>query len=236
MKLSELRFHFTRKSSNAKTGPIPVSTSSRATCSPVCPFFNNGCYAESGPLALHWREVTNGNRGTDLSGFMDEIKSLPEDQLWRHNQAGDLPHTLGRISRRFIKSIVEANRGKRGFTYTHHDITKGENLALIRYANRNGFRVNVSTETESAADTAVAAGLPAVIAVSSDEQRTHWRTPDGNVVTVCPAQRKEDQFSGVSCSNCQLCQTRNVKQIIAFIAHGTSKKKANNAILERNAK
>jgi hypothetical protein len=196
---------------------------------------DNGCYAESGPLAIHWREVTDGNRGTDAAQFFTEIEELPDGQLWRHNQAGDLPHTLGRISRRFIKSIAEANRGRRGFTYTHHDITKGENLALIRYANRNGFRINVSTESESAADAAVAAGLPAVIAVSSDESRTHWRTPEGNVVTVCPAQRTEDQFSGVSCSSCQLCQSRSHKQIIAFLAHGTSKKKANAAIAERNA-
>lgn len=234
MKLSELRFHFTAKSSNAKTGPIPVSTSSRETCSPVCPFFGNGCYAESGPLALHWREVTNGNRGDKLFDFLEKIRSLMPDQLWRHNQAGDLPHVAGKISRRFIKAIVDANRGRRGFTYTHHDLHKGENLALVRYANRSGFRINISTESESAADSAVAAGLPAVLAVSSNEERTHWRTAAGNVVTVCPAQRKEDQFSGVSCSNCQLCQTRNIKQIIAFIAHGTSKRKADAAIGTRN--
>jgi hypothetical protein len=230
VKLSDLRFHFTPKSANVKTGPIPVSTSSSVTCPSTCPFKGNGCYAESGPLALHWREVTAGNRGTDAAGFFDSISKLPIGQLWRHNQAGDLPHTLGRISRRFIKSIVEANKGRRGFTYTHHDITKGENLALVRYANRNGFRVNVSTESEAAADRAVLAGLPAVIAVPSTETRTHWRTPAGHVVTVCPAQRKEDQFSGVSCSSCQLCQTRDHRQIIAFIVHGTSKKRADAAI------
>ena len=233
MKLSELRFHFTRKSANVKTGPIPVSTSSSATCPATCPFKGNGCYAESGPLALHWRKVTAGNRGETAKEFFTQIQELPDGQLWRHNQAGDLPHTLGRISRRFIKSIVAANAGRRGFTYTHHDSTKGENLALIRYANRNGFRVNVSTETEAAADAAVAAGLPAVIAVPSSETRTHWRTPAGNVVTVCPAQRDGEQWEGVSCSNCELCQSRNVKQVIAFLAHGASKRKADAAINAR---
>lgn len=230
MKLSDLRFHFTRKSSNAKTGPIPVSTSSAATCPATCPFKGNGCYAESGPLALHWREVTAGSRGTSAEQFFTEINSLPDGQLWRHNQAGDLPHTLGKISRRFIRGLVEANRGKRGFTYTHHSITKGENLELIRYANRNGFRINISTESESAADAAVAAGLPAVMAVRSDESRTHWRTPAGNVVTVCPAQRDGEQWEGVDCAKCQLCQTRSHRQIIAFLAHGTSKRRADAAI------
>ena len=151
--LQTLRFHLTRVSSNAKTGPIPVSTSSKATCPATCPFMGNGCYAASGPLALHWAAVTRGERGTPFAEFLAAIRSLPAGQLWRMNQAGDIPHNgTGKISRRFIKGMVAANRGRRGFTYTHHDLTKGENLSLIRYANRNGFTVNVSTESEAAAD------------------------------------------------------------------------------------
>jgi hypothetical protein len=50
--LQTLRFHLTRVSSNAKTGKIPVSTSSKATCPATCPFMGNGCYAASGPLAI----------------------------------------------------------------------------------------------------------------------------------------------------------------------------------------
>ena len=47
-------FHLTPVSGNVKTGPIPVSTTTRESCSPICPFFSNGCYAESGPLRLPW--------------------------------------------------------------------------------------------------------------------------------------------------------------------------------------
>ena len=224
--LSALRFHLTRVSSNVKTGPIPVSTSSRASCSPSCPFLANGCYAEAGPLALHWQAVTRGERGVSFRDFMAVIASLPKGQLWRHNQAGDLPHSGGRISRRFVRGIVAANRGRRGFTYTHHDPSKGENAALIRYANRNGFRINVSTETESAADHAIAAGMPAVLAVPSTEMRRSWRTPAGNAVLVCPAQRSDTK----TCSDCQLCERRGSRVVIAFIAHGTGKRKADQAI------
>jgi hypothetical protein len=56
-------FHLTPVSANVKTGPIPVSTTTRESCSPVCPFFNNGCYAETGPLRLHWNAVTAQARG-----------------------------------------------------------------------------------------------------------------------------------------------------------------------------
>ena len=210
--LSALRFHLTRVSSNVKTGPIPVSTSSKATCPATCPFMGNGCYAASGPLALHWQAITRGDRGVPFADFLQSIRNLPKGQIWRHNQAGDLPHSAGRISRRFIRGIVAANRGRRGFTYTHHDLSKGENASLIRYANRNGFRVNVSTETENAADHAIAAGLPAVLAVPSTETRKAWRTPAGNAVLVCPAQRSDTK----TCADCQLCEKRGSRVVIAL--------------------
>jgi len=226
--ISALRFHLTRVSQNAKVGPLPVSTSSRATCPPTCPFLKNGCYADAGFYTrLHWDAVTRGDRGVPFAEFLDQVRNLPAGQLWRHGVAGDLVHTAGKISRRYVRALVAANKGRRGFTYTHHDPTKGENAALIRYANRNDFRVNVSTETEAAADRAIAAGMPAVLAVPSTETRTSWRTPAGNAVLVCPAQRSDTK----TCSTCQLCENRGSRVVIAFIAHGTGKRKADQAIL-----
>jgi hypothetical protein len=230
MKLSELKFQFVKKSSNIKTGEIPTTVSSRATCPDTCPFKGNGCYAESGFYTrLNWDAVTRGDRGTHLRQFMASIAALPLGQLWRHNVSGDLPHTAGKISRRFIRAIIAANRGKRGYTYTHHDPNLGENLALIRQANRQGFTVNLSTETETAADSAIAAGIPAVIAVDSNETRTTWATPAGNRVLVCPAQRSDTK----TCADCQLCHKRGRRVVIAFLAHGTGKRKAQAAIAAR---
>jgi hypothetical protein len=73
----------------------------------------------------------------------------------------------------------------------------------------------------------VAAGLPAVVAVPSTETRTAWDTPAGHRVVVCPAQR---EGSTVDCATCQLCYKRPAGLIVAFLAHGTSKAKANAAI------
>jgi hypothetical protein len=228
MKLSDLRFHLSVQSSNVKTGPIAVSTSSRATCSPTCPFFENGCYAESGPLLLHWRKVTNGERGQQFRQFLVALRNLPAGRAFRHNQAGDLPHNQGRISRTFIKAMVQSVQHLKAFTYTHHDIKKGENLQLLRFANRNGFTVNASCETEQQVDDAIAAGLPAVMVANSDESRTTWRTPSGNVVLVCPAQRSDSK----TCADCMLCHKRGKRVAIAFLAHGTSRKKANAVVSE----
>jgi hypothetical protein len=226
VKLSDLKFHLSTVSSNAKTGPIAVSTSSRATCSPTCPFFGNGCYAESGPLLLHWRKVTEGMRGVNFRAFCDQLSKLEAGRLFRHNQAGDLPHTAGKISRAFIKSMVASVKHLKAFTYTHHDIRKGENLSLLRYANRNGFTINVSTESEEAADDAISAGLPAVMVANSEEARTTWHTKGGNVVLVCPAQRSDT----TTCADCKLCHHRGRRVVIAFLAHGTSKRKADSVV------
>jgi hypothetical protein len=227
MKLSDLRFHLSRVSTNSKTGPIPVSTSSAATCPATCPFNNGGgCYAANYPMRHHWEAVSRGERGEPLQRFLANIAALPAGQFWRMNQAGDIPHTAGRISRRFIRGLIAANRGRRGYTYTHHRLDIGENLPLIRQANRNGLTVNISTETETAADSAIAAGLPAVLTVSSDESRTTWQTAAGNRVLVCPAQRSDTK----TCADCQLCHKRGRRVIIAFLAHGTAKRKAERSL------
>ena len=178
-------------------------------------------------MKFHWDKLDSGERGVPMTEFFRLIAALPPAQFWRHNQVGDLVATGGRVSRRFLRGLIAANRGRRGYTYTHHRLDLGENLALIRQANRQGFTINVSTETETAADRAVAAGLPAVVAVPSTETRTAWDTPAGNRVVVCPAQR---EGSTVDCATCQLCYKRPAGLIVAFLAHGTSKAKANAAI------
>lgn len=224
--LSALKFHLTLKSSNVKTGPIPVSSSARATCPTSCPFLGNGCYGENHGLNFHWDKVSNGSRGVSAAEFFRLIAALLPTTLWRHNQVGDLPHKFGRISRRFLKGLVAANRGRRGYTYSHHDLSLGENLSLLRMANRQGFTVNASTETESAADSAIASGLPAVLTVASTEQRIAWKTAGGNQVVTCPAQRVDD----LTCKACELCHKRPPRLIIAFVAHGSGKNKVNAAI------
>src|SRR5262245_2395307 len=95
---------FTLRASNVKTGPIPVSTTSRDTCATSCPLFGDGgCYAASGNLGMLWRALSGAVPGEKFrsgvamvqsytwSGFVAMVAALPEGTLWRHNQAGDLP-------------------------------------------------------------------------------------------------------------------------------------------------
>lgn len=215
-----LSFHLTAVSRNAKTGPIPVTTSSRATCPADCAFKGHGCYADQGPLALHWDAVTAGARGVAWPDFLQLVRRLPLGQLWRHNQAGDLwkPGTV--TGRTALNQLVEANRGRRGFTYSHHKRTRAT-VEAFRAATSNGFTVNASCETEAAADAAMADGLRAVFVVSADDQRTAWQTAGGNRAVVCPAQR----FDAMTCARCQLCHARPSNVAVAFRAHGTAWRK-----------
>jgi len=219
-----MNYHMTVKSRNSKVGPIPVSTSTNETC-PTCPFKGNGCYAESGPLALFWRKVSTGIAGNSFEAFCDIVKSLPEGQLWRHNQAGDLPGQDDKLDRAKCEALASANIGKKGFTYTHYDIVDdSENLAIVIDMNRNGFTVNASGNNLEHADRVAETGLPTVCVLPIEYETERFATtPNGRKVVVCPV------VTGASanCMDCGLCAKQNRKVIVGFPAHGTSKKRAN---------
>jgi len=212
--------HFKTVSNNGKTGPIPVSTSSANTCPDACPFKKNGCYADSGPLALHWIKVTKGERGGSLEAFTNAIKIFPRGQLWRHNQAGDLAGDNNTIDAPALRAIVKANKGRKGFTYTHKPMTE-ENQALVKEANENGFTINLSGNNLKHADELKALGIAPVTAIIPDNAPNKGETPAGNRWIACPAQTREN----VSCATCKLCSVSNRGIIVAFKAHGISKKK-----------
>ena len=218
-----MNFHLTLKSSNVKTGPIPVSTSSAATCPPTCPFNNSqGCYAGSGPLALHWKKITDGTRGAQFAEFLDKIQALPLGQLWRHNQAGDLPGNGIEIDGAALGDLVKVNKGKKGFTYTHYDPSISNNAKYIKGANQFGFTVNLSANTTAHADELSALNIAPVVTVLPANQVENTLTPAGRKIVVCPATIRED----VSCSTCKLCAVTDRTVIIGFPVHGTQKKRA----------
>ena len=225
------RVHLTLKSDNVKTGPIPVSTTSARTCPAACPLAKGGCYATGGPLALHWRKITEGERGTDWSTFVESISQLPQRQLWRHNQAGDLPGEGDSIDIVALLQLVRANRGRRGFTYTHKPPTP-ENLDAIELANARGFTVNLSANNLEHADALASASVAPVVVVLPAEQTTNVRTPEGRLVVVCPATK---EGSSITCASCGLCSRSNRPTIVGFPAHGASKRKAS-AIAEGGTK
>lgn len=222
-------FHFTPKSANAKTGPIPTTTTSDNTCPPSCAMFET-CYAKGGPQAMHWRKVSDGQRGGSLTELCDSVRALPDGQIWRHNVSGDLPGAGERINGRDLERLTSANVNKRGFTYTHKSPYVGNNGAHIARANRDGFVINLSANSLSEADEYMDLSIAPVVVVLPSDQNENTTTPAGRDVIVCPATQRDD----VTCASCKMCSVFNRRgKIIGFPAHGSRKRKADAQIIAR---
>ena len=219
--------HITLKSSNAKTGPIPVTSTERASCSPECPFIDAGCYGENHGLNFHWSAIDRRERGISWQHLCKTVKNdIPDGQVWRHNQVGDLPHKKGHIDGKKLGNLVLANKGKKGFTYTHHNPDIGKNAVYIKGCNDFGFTVNLSANNVVHADTLAGLGIGPVVVTLLSTQTENLTTPGGRKVVICPATQKK----GFTCADCGLCAVSTRSTIVGFPAHGTSAKKVEHVV------
>lgn len=219
-------YHVTNVSGNKKTGPIPVTTSTKSTCPSTCPLYEKGCYSKGGPLAIHWSKITKGERGVEFVEFCKSIRLLPKGQLWRHNQAGDLPGEDTEIDKAKLEQLTKANKGKRGFTYTHKPVENHRhavaNRTAIAEANKTEFTINLSANNLEQADRYYDLGIGPVCTLLPEDSPKKILTNKKRRVVVCPAQL--DKTNRVNCSNCQLCQRKDRDFIIGFLAHGSARK------------
>lgn len=239
-----MHYHLTPVSSNVKTGPIPVSTSSRRTCPSSCPFQAKGCYADNGPLNIHWNKVTDQSRGVPFKEFLKLIQNLPRGQLWRYAQAGDLPGEDLEIDYDQLMALAKANRNRPVIVFTHKPPTE-ENLKAIRDARKLGFPINLSSNSIDQVDDYAQHDLPVVTVLHSDYERKsskgEWTetltdyklrvanlpdtTPNGKKIVVCPA-----TWTDTNCDRCRLCSHDRKGIVIGFPVHGTRKQKVNETV------
>jgi hypothetical protein len=151
------------------------------------------------------------------------------------NEAGDLPTRDGvAIDAPTLRAIVDANKGRRGFTYTHHDPQawsthqgkhgRASNAALIDAANVQGFTVNLSANNPIHADALAALGVGPVVTLMDPaawQNRNIAFTPAGRAIVRCPA----EHIDGMTCAQCELCANRDRRSIVGFTAHGSSKRR-----------
>lgn len=216
-----MKFQFVEKSSNAKVGAIPVTNSPRQTCPSNCPLSGDGgCYAEAGfHTRLNWNKVDSGERGLDWPLFLAKIEALPKDQLWRHNVSGDLPAVRDNEINSFkVRQLIKANKGKRGFTYTHYPLTV-ENRKVIVESNVMGFTINASCETIDQAVKVHKSGIPSVTLLPEDAPKKQEH--DGVTIATCPA-----TYMDTSCKECGLCARQDRNVVVGFPVHGTRKNAA----------
>lgn len=228
--MQKVLYYVTEKSANRKTGPIPVVTSSYNSCPDSCPFKENGCYADGGPLKLHWDLVSTGERGYDFEELLFCLEELAKKKrgrirLW---QAGDMPGINKRINVRQTRQLVAALQGFDDvFGFTHKPL-RGTNLDIVRYCNENNVAINLSANNLSHADelSELDAG-PVSVTLPHDVEEKKIFTPNGRRVIICPAVLNDH----VSCATCggkrgSLCGRTDRNFIIGFPAHGFRKRAA----------
>jgi hypothetical protein len=217
------------RSGNIKTGEIFVLSTSSNSCPTTCAFYE-ACYAASGNSRMHW-QYTDRQLAQGADWALAMIRQFKKGELWRLNETGDLPHDNGTIDAEFVAKLANAQKGMRGFTYTHH-VLSPENIATLQSAKRDGFTVNVSCETMAQADRALALGLPAVIVLPRGKVAKGATTPGGNPIRQCPATL---EGSAIQCETCGICQRPDRKTIVGFPAHGASAKSVEAALTKANA-
>ena len=217
-----MNYAMTRISSNSKTGPITTTVSNKETCPPSCPLMDEGCFADAFHTKLHWNKVSNGERGKNWEGFLDDIKTISKNALWRHNVSGDLRGQHNVIDRPALKQLTKANKGKKGFTYCHYPMDCVNNREAVKEANDANFIVNLSANNLAQADTYKNLNIAPVVVILGEHAAKVNYTPEGNKIVTCPAQNTKK----IQCINCELCANKNRNYIIGFRVHGTFKKKA----------
>ena len=112
-----------------------------------------------------------------------------------------------------LDQLTAANRGKRGFTYSHKLLTNRSEANAVRRANAAGFRINLSADSLEDADRLLARRIGPVVVVIPASSNI-LVTPAGHRVVLCPAQTK-----GLTCEGCGMC-ARAREEIVGFRVHG----------------
>ena len=217
---------FTLHSKNKKLGSMPAAMVESKSCPDNCGLKKNGCYSEFGNVRLHWIRLdkSKGEERYSWKHFIRQIKALFPKQIWRMSVAGDLPGTNNNINKRKMLELINANKGRSGFGYTHKPVIgkskqAKHNRDLIRLANRKNFTINLSADNLALADSLSKLNIAPVVAIVPLGHPKHSLTPEGRKVLVCP-----ETTIGLTCDRCRLCANPKRKSIIAFISHGVMKK------------
>jgi len=235
--MNQVLYHITEKSTNKKTGPIPVITSSRNSCPEVCPFKNYGCYADGGPLRIHWEKISTGERGLTFDELLGKLRGLSTKLRKKSNnrlrirlwQAGDMPGLNNRINPKQVRQLVEVLQDfDEPFGYTHKPLNVGQNLSLIKFCNDNGVTINLSANNLLHVDYLADKKIGPVSVTLPATPPKKIVTLAGRKVIICPAVLTNERVTCASCggSKGSLCWRVDRNYIVGFPAHGFRVKKA----------
>ena len=215
-------------SGNVKIGRLSTTLAGTVSCVD-CTLRGRGCYAETGMVGIHVRRLNAKVRARKASPVrqaeheargIDALRAV--GQGLRIHTSGDCPTTE---SARIVADAAGrfmAHGGGKAWSYTH---------AWRRVPRKAWGAVSVlaSVETLDDAVRAIRRGWATARVVPNFPSEKAW--DEGGVRWIpCPAQTRDD----VTCDSCRLCwddaKLRTIKAGVAFEAHGSSKRKAAEAV------
>jgi hypothetical protein len=217
-----------QKSTNAKIGPVSTTYQPTTHCVD-CPMKGAGCYAQTGMVAMHTRELDKNARKSHASPArtarqeargIDALKA--RGQGLRIHTSGDCPTTeaaqiVADAAERFM-----SRGGGQAWSYTH---------AWRRVSRKSWGAVSVLASVETLADAKKASrkGWAVARVVPTFPSSKAWLEGDMRWIP-CPAQTRDD----VTCSSCRLCwndqKLRAIGAGVAFEAHGSARRRAAEAV------
>jgi len=238
---------FTQVSQNAKTGPIPVTITEKASCWTGCALYEKGCYAFYGALGHFWSGVSEGTRGGSWEELCAKVAALPKRTLWRYAQAGDLPGTDDAIDAELLWQLIVANHGKRVIAFTHKPVlpetaAAAQNRCVIAAANAAGFTINLSANNPAEADALADLRIGPVVTILVHEYArravrhraksrpdewaetiAEWRDRIAHLPVRTPAGRRiaicPATYTDATSKSCGACAEPH-QAVIGFPAHG----------------
>lgn len=180
-----------------------------ASCPATCRYLNNGCYAQSGNVAMAQRRATLGRDAALHSAAAAMVWAQRSGRIARLHVSGDLGVEVDPDYVSGLCTIAREVRAVSGadvvaWGYSHHP--DGPWRMTLADA---GIVVRLSDH----------AGPDGAIVVGTRDDARAVREETGAKVAVCPA-----QLSDVTCAECRLCWTRP-DLTIAFLAHGSGARK-----------
>lgn len=219
-------------SQNEKIGPVSTTYTTQESCDKSCPFYGEGCYGESGMVAIHGRRLdkayTNETPEQIAAEESSAIEKLTGNLDLRVHTVGDCktPEAARIISSAMRKHRRKHNRG--AWTYTHA-------WRNVPAENWQGESVLASVETPEDAEKAMKAGYAVAMVVEKFESKKMYEK-NGLKILPCPAQTNDNK----QCVNCRACMNAEsllrTKTVIGFEPHGSQKKKVLNVIQKLNIK
>jgi hypothetical protein len=214
-----IRTLMVRRSQNAKTGPVDISTyRTQGSCPRSCPLFGKGCYAENRGARGRPSPFGIAEKGTiidqDYGPLIDALDALGRYSIVRFNVSGDYLLEDGTPDMAYIEATNHARRSD-VLSYTHAWRT------LDPAWFETTTRPNASCDT--LVDVAVArdAGWATVLV----DPGLDYAAESGFVTCLYDAM-------DIQCTACRLCSKTERKGTVVFPVHGSRRRIAAETLKE----